>query len=40
MPVQPAIIPCLAYRDAHAAIEFLCDAFKGIVAQARAALPE
>ena len=27
MPVQPAIIPCLAYRDAHAAIEFLCDAF-------------
>ena len=27
MPVQPAIIPCLAYRDAHAAIDFLCDAF-------------
>ena len=27
MPVNPAIIPCLAYRDAHAAIDFLCEAF-------------
>src|SRR3546814_7030438 len=27
MSVNPAIIPCLAYRDAHAAIDFLCEAF-------------
>jgi uncharacterized glyoxalase superfamily protein PhnB len=27
MPVRPAIIPCLVYRDAHAAIDFLCEAF-------------
>ncbi|HEV2747138.1 MAG TPA: VOC family protein [Allosphingosinicella sp.] len=27
MSVRAAIIPCLAYRDAHAAIDFLCDAF-------------
>jgi uncharacterized glyoxalase superfamily protein PhnB len=27
MPVRPAIIPCLVYRDAHAAIDFLCAAF-------------
>lgn len=27
MPVKPAIIPCLWYRDAPAAIEFLCRAF-------------
>ncbi len=27
MPVKPAIIPCLSYRDAPAAIEFLCRAF-------------
>jgi uncharacterized glyoxalase superfamily protein PhnB len=27
MPVRPAIIPCLGYRDAHGAIDFLCDAF-------------
>ena len=27
MPVKPAIIPCLWYRDAPAAIDFLCDAF-------------
>jgi uncharacterized glyoxalase superfamily protein PhnB len=27
MPVEPAIIPCLRYRDAQGAIKFLCDAF-------------
>jgi len=27
MPVKPAIIPCLRYADAPAAIGFLCDAF-------------
>jgi uncharacterized glyoxalase superfamily protein PhnB len=27
MPVKPAIIPCLRYRDAQGAITFLCDAF-------------
>jgi uncharacterized glyoxalase superfamily protein PhnB len=27
MPVKPAIIPCLRYKDAQAAITFLCDAF-------------
>lgn len=27
MPVRPAIIPCLCYEDAPAAIQFLCDAF-------------
>lgn len=27
MPVKPAIIPCLRYRDAPVAIDFLCDAF-------------
>lgn len=27
MPVKPAIIPCLRYANAPAAIEFLCDAF-------------
>ena len=27
MPVQPAIIPCLRYEDAPAAIDFLCKAF-------------
>lgn len=27
MTVKPAIIPCLTYRDAPAAIAFLCDAF-------------
>ena len=27
MPVRPAIIPTLRYRDAPAAIDFLCDAF-------------
>ena len=27
MPVRPAIIPCLRYKDAPAAINFLCDAF-------------
>jgi uncharacterized glyoxalase superfamily protein PhnB len=27
MPVKPAIIPCLRYRNAPAAIEFLCNAF-------------
>lgn len=27
MPVTPAIIPCLRYADAPAAIEFLCAAF-------------
>jgi len=27
MPVTPAIIPCLWYRDAPAAIDFLCAAF-------------
>ncbi len=27
MPVKPAIIPCLRYRDAPAAIDFLCAAF-------------
>ena len=27
MPVKPAIIPCLRYADAPAAIRFLCDAF-------------
>ncbi len=27
MPVRPAIIPCLVYRDAPRAIDFLCDAF-------------
>ena len=27
MPVRPAIIPCLAYADAPAAIDFLCAAF-------------
>lgn len=27
MPVKHAIIPCLRYADAPAAIEFLCDAF-------------
>ena len=27
MPVRPAIIPCLRYEDAPAAILFLCDAF-------------
>lgn len=27
MPVTPAIIPCLRYRDAPAAIAFLCRAF-------------
>ncbi len=27
MPVRPALIPCLRYRDAPAAIRFLCDAF-------------
>lgn len=24
---QPNLIPCLVYRDAHAAIDFLCEAF-------------
>lgn len=27
MPVKPAIIPCLRYNDAPAAIDFLCRAF-------------
>jgi uncharacterized glyoxalase superfamily protein PhnB len=27
MPLRPAIIPCLVYSDAHAAIDFLCSAF-------------
>ncbi len=27
MPAKPAIIPCLVYEDAPAAIAFLCDAF-------------
>ncbi len=27
MPVRPALIPCLRYDDAPAAILFLCDAF-------------
>lgn len=27
MPVKPAIIPCLRYRQASAAIDFLCNAF-------------
>lgn len=27
MPVKPAIIPCLRYENAPAAIDFLCDAF-------------
>ena len=27
MPVAPAIIPCLRYHDAPAAIDFLCTAF-------------
>ncbi|RJF93768.1 VOC family protein [Sphingomonas cavernae] len=27
MPVRPALIPCLSYKDAPAAIAFLCDAF-------------
>ena len=27
MPVKPAIIPCLRYDDAPAAIDFLCNAF-------------
>lgn len=27
MPVRPAIIPCLRYADAPAAIDFLCRAF-------------
>lgn len=27
MPVRPAIIPCLRYEDAPAAIDFLCRAF-------------
>ncbi|WP_293881309.1 VOC family protein [Sphingomonas sp.] len=27
MPVRPAIIPCLRYADAPAAIDFLCEAF-------------
>lgn len=27
MPVRSAIIPCLGYKDAPAAIEFLCTAF-------------
>ncbi len=27
MPVKPAIIPCLRYEDAPAAINFLCRAF-------------
>lgn len=27
MTIRPAIIPCLVYRDAHGAIDFLCDAF-------------
>ncbi len=27
MPVRPALIPCLRYEDAPAAILFLCDAF-------------
>ena len=27
MPLRPALIPCLRYRDAPAAIDFLCDAF-------------
>ena len=27
MPVKPAIIPCLRYQDAPAAIDFLCSAF-------------
>ncbi len=27
MAVRPAIIPCLVYRDAHGAIDFLCAAF-------------
>lgn len=27
MTLRPAIIPCLVYQDAHAAIAFLCDAF-------------
>lgn len=27
MTVKPAIIPCLRYADAPAAIDFLCDAF-------------
>jgi uncharacterized glyoxalase superfamily protein PhnB len=27
MPVKPAIIPCLRYRNAPAAIDFLCRAF-------------
>lgn len=33
MPVRPALIPCLRYDDAPAAILFLCDAF-GFVPQA------
>ena len=27
MPLHHALIPCLRYRDAPAAIQFLCDAF-------------
>ena len=27
MSIRPAIIPCLAYHDAHKAIDFLCEAF-------------
>lgn len=27
MPVRPAIIPCLRYKNAPRAIDFLCDAF-------------
>ncbi len=27
MPVKPAIIPCLRYRNAPAAIDFICKAF-------------
>lgn len=27
MPVRPALIPCLRYADAPAAIDFLCGAF-------------
>ena len=27
MPVHPAIIPCLHYKDAPRAIDFLCNAF-------------
>ena len=27
MPIKPSIIPCLRYRDAPAAIQFLVDAF-------------